>query len=600
MKRLFLPLAFLLIATIACTLQQSGRGTQQALPVPTAISPPVIASPTLTAATTRPDGAELIFAPSAPASAQNPLFSPDGQAIVFTLFHDGYNVGPAGLYYFPSTDGSLVTLLDEVDHNSVNLPGSAWNAATNRIAFASDREDTDEIWTMNADGSDLFRVTHSGDPLFAIEPSFSPDGQWIVFEVDTNATEDEQQGSIWKVCADGSELTQLTDGPGGGTDDRQPNWSPAGDRVLFQRRIPGSEDWNIYTMSPDGTDIKQVTDAPSSDTDASWSPDGRWIVYSSDYGGLAVPNLFIISAIGGTPIRVTRDDTHGDGAASWSPDGKWIAFESYPSGGEESPASLWRIAAPPTQPPPSTAPTAPANGGIWIPAPNTTWQWQLTDPPVDQSFDVDVYDIELFDNDASVVAALHAQGRKVICYVSVGSWEDWRPDKDQFPPEVIGKDYKGWPGEKWLDIRRIDVLGPIMQARLDQCKAKGFDAVEPDNIDGYTNDTGFPLTYEDQLNYNIWLANESHARGLSIGLKNDPEQAAGLVAYFDWALTEDCFAEGWCEQMLPFIEAGKAVFAAEYIDTGIGLEEFCPQAQAMKLSAILKNRELDVYREACP
>jgi len=52
------------------------------------------------------------------------------------------------------------------------------------------------------------------------------------------------------------------------------------------------------------------------------------------------------------------------------------------------------------------------------------WQWQLTDVPVDLDLDVDVYDVDLFDNDASVVEALHAQGRKVICYVSVGSWED--------------------------------------------------------------------------------------------------------------------------------------------------------------------------------
>jgi len=239
-------------------------------------------------------------------------------------------------------------------------------------------------------------------------------------------------------------------------------------------------------------------------------------------------------------------------------------------------------------------------GAVWQPAPGTTWQWQLTELPVDQSFDVAVYDIELFDNDESVVAALHVQGRKVICYMSAGSWEDWRPDADQFPPEVIGHDYSGWEGEKWLDIRRIDLLGPIMQTRLDQCQAKGFDGVEPDNVDGYTNETGFSLTYDDQLNYNIWLANEAHARGLSIGLKNDPDQTADLAAYFDWALTEDCFADGWCEQMLPFVEAGKAVFAAEYTDTGSSLDQFCPQAKAMQFSAVLKNRELDAYREACP
>jgi hypothetical protein len=134
---------------------------------------------------------------------------------------------------------------------------------------------------------------------------------------------------------------------------------------------------------------------------------------------------------------------------------------------------------------------------------------------------------------------------------------------------------------------------------LDQCKAKGFDGVEPDNIDGYTNDTGFPLTYQDQLDYNIWLANEAHERGLSIGLKNDPEQVADLLLYYDWALTESCFAEGWCDQFAPFVAAGKAVFAVEYTDTGMSLEKFCPQAEGINFNAILKRRNLDAWRQAC-
>jgi endo-alpha-1,4-polygalactosaminidase (GH114 family) len=195
------------------------------------------------------------------------------------------------------------------------------------------------------------------------------------------------------------------------------------------------------------------------------------------------------------------------------------------------------------------------------------------------------------------------QGRKVICYISVGSWEDWRPDADQFPASILGNDYEGWPGEKWLDIRQIDLLAPIMRARFEQCKAKGFDGVEPDNIDGYTNDTGFPLTYQDQLNYNIWLTNEAHARGLSIGLKNDGDQAEDLLSYFDWVMTEDCFADDWCEEVDPFVTAGKAVFAAEYTDqmtTDQFLSEVCPQARAMNFNAILKNRDLDAWRQACP
>jgi len=245
-------------------------------------------------------------------------------------------------------------------------------------------------------------------------------------------------------------------------------------------------------------------------------------------------------------------------------------------------------------------PAATTGKAIWQPAPGITWQWQLRDSPVDTSGEAKVYDINLFDNDASVVAALHAQGRKVICYMSAGSWEDWRSDKDQFPPEVVGKDYKGWPGEKWLDIRQIDKLAPILRARLDLCHDKGFDGIEPDNIDAYTNDTGFPLTYQDQLRYNIWLADEAHARGLAIGLKNDSEQVADLLPYFDWALTEDCFDQGWCEQMIPFIEAGKVVIDTEYTDTGIALEDFCSQAKAMQFSAILKHRDLDAFIQACP
>jgi hypothetical protein len=250
--------------------------------------------------------------------------------------------------------------------------------------------------------------------------------------------------------------------------------------------------------------------------------------------------------------------------------------------------------------PPTTVAEPINDGDWWRPEVDTSWQWELGSEAIDQSFDVDMYDIDLFDSDADTVAELHAAGRKVVCYVSVGSIEDWRPDADQFPDSVVGRNYAGWPGEKWLDIRQIDLLAPIMRARFDECAAKGFDGLEPDNIDGYTNNTGFPLTYEDQLAYNIWLADEAHARGLSIGLKNDSEQTIDLEPYFDWAMTEDCFDQEWCEEMLPFIQAGKPVFAAEYTDTGIELEDFCQQAAEMNISVILKNRDLNAYREACP
>ena len=235
----------------------------------------------------------------------------------------------------------------------------------------------------------------------------------------------------------------------------------------------------------------------------------------------------------------------------------------------------------------------------WRPALGLTWQWHLSDPPVDTSVDAQVYDIDLFDNAASVVKILHEQGRKVIGYISVGSWEDWRPDKDLFPPDLLGKNYEGWPGEKWLDIRRLDKLAPVMCARLDLCKEKGFDAVEPDNIEIYGTDTGFPLKYADQLAYACWLSDAAHARGLAIGLKNAPDMVSDSLPFFDFSITEDCFVQGWCDRVLPFIAAGKPVFAAEYTDTGVDFSAACAWGRAHNINFIQKNRILTAFRNTC-
>ncbi|MGH2379110.1 MAG: endo alpha-1,4 polygalactosaminidase, partial [Candidatus Limnocylindria bacterium] len=250
--------------------------------------------------------------------------------------------------------------------------------------------------------------------------------------------------------------------------------------------------------------------------------------------------------------------------------------------------------APLTTPSATVAPTAPP--ALWRPAIGATWQWQLTGLPVDLSVEVDVYDIDAFETEASTVAALHARGRKVICYVNAGGWEDWRPDAADFPRSVIGAPLDGWPGERWLDVRQLDVLAPLMEARLDLCREKGFDAVEPDNIDGYLNATGFALSYDDQLRYNVWLAEAAHQRGLSIGLKNDMDQIAGLLPHFDWALNEQCFEYDECETLLPFISAGKAVFHVEY---ELSTAEFCARASELRFSSMRKGLDLDARREPC-
>ena len=184
-------------------------------------------------------------------------------------------------------------------------------------------------------------------------------------------------------------------------------------------------------------------------------------------------------------------------------------------------------------PPPATP------GGIWLPAPDTTWQWQLT-TPVDQSVDAAMFDIDLFDNSAGVVAALHARGRQVVCYMSAGSVEPGRPDTGEFPAAILGQPLDGWPDERWLDIRRLDVLGPIIERRLDLCKAKGFDGVEPDNVDALRERRGFPLTAADQLAVQPLPRRGAHARDSRSGSRTTSTRCAQLEPYFDFALNEQC------------------------------------------------------------
>lgn len=265
------------------------------------------------------------------------------------------------------------------------------------------------------------------------------------------------------------------------------------------------------------------------------------------------------------------------------------------SGEITTPTPTFALTPTPTLSPGSTpTPTPSPAGGVWKPALNTSWQWQLNGT-LDTSLNVAMYDIDLFDNSSSEIVSLKNSGKKVICYYSAGSWENWRPDAGQFPDSVKGNN-NGWPGEKWLDIRRLDVLGPIMSARIDLAKQKGCDGVEPDNVDGYSNNTGFPLTYNDQLTYNRWTADAAHARGLSVGLKNDIEQINDLLSSYDWTLNEQCFQYNECDPLTKFIQAGKAVFHVEYkLDTS----QFCPQANSANFNSIKKNLDLDAYRVAC-
>lgn len=244
---------------------------------------------------------------------------------------------------------------------------------------------------------------------------------------------------------------------------------------------------------------------------------------------------------------------------------------------------------------PASVPNTGSTPGHWTPPLEASWHIQYTGA-IDSSLPVDIYNLDLFDTSPETIADLHARGVRVMCYFSAGSYEDWRPDAVNFPASVLGNDLEGWPGEKWLDIRNLQILAPIMLARLSLAVQKGCDGADPDNVDGYANDSGFPLTPEDQLAYNIFLANAAHQNGLGIGLKNDLEQIPALVTFFDWALNEECFFYKECHLLEPFIQAGKPVFVIEY---NLTPEEFCFQSIDLNFNAMQKKIELDAFRFPC-
>ena len=237
----------------------------------------------------------------------------------------------------------------------------------------------------------------------------------------------------------------------------------------------------------------------------------------------------------------------------------------------------------------------------WTPVASDTWQWQLQGK-INTSYDVKIYDIDLFNVDTATIKSLQNAGRKVVCYFSAGSSENWRPDYSEFKASDIGNPLDPeWVGENWLDIRS-DNVRTIMKQRLDLAVSKGCDGVEPDNVDGYTNDPGFPLTAQDQIDYNTFLANEAHSRNLAVALKNDMDQLDQLEPYFDFAINEECHEQNECNDGV-FTSDNKPVLNAEYAQkyhTASEQRTLCAAAHAANLRTLVLAKKLDdSYRFSC-
>ncbi len=275
-------------------------------------------------------------------------------------------------------------------------------------------------------------------------------------------------------------------------------------------------------------------------------------------------------------------------------------------------------------------------GPCWKPAVKARWQYQLQGSPgsnggcrykstgfvnigvtgtsfaTGRTVAPTVFDIDILQDgkcyspqDYSVlnyaaVRALHVRGARVIGYIDVGTAETWRPDFPELQAFdqscdgcLFGNPLSNFPDEYWLNIN-TDVTGinpntgqsetarqfllDEMLTRLKEARLIGVDAVEFDDVDAYQSDTGLSISAGAQMQYNATLANMAHRMGLSVGLKNDLDQADALQPYFDFAINEECWQFRECAALKPWPSLyGKAVFNVEY---ELKPASFCPKADS--------------------
>ncbi|KAF7877516.1 hypothetical protein EAF04_001193 [Stromatinia cepivora] len=272
-----------------------------------------------------------------------------------------------------------------------------------------------------------------------------------------------------------------------------------------------------------------------------------------------------------------------------------------------------RHPSPPTpSPTPPTLPLPPTNASFWTPNLNAsnTWNIELLTPldPTNIYPNTTIYDIDLFlstNTTPPIIRTLHSKSHKVICYFSAGTIETFRPDTDRFIPSDYGKQLPEWQNEYWANISSPNVRS-IMLSRLDMAVNQSCDAVDPDNVDGYSNDNGLGLTQDDSIEYMQWLAAEAHGRGLGIGLKNAGEIIDRVLDDVQFAVNEQCVQYQECDTWQVFIDNGKPVFNIEYPKDApkvsqVEKTDVCKGSDihADGFFTIIKKMELDDWVESC-
>lgn len=246
-----------------------------------------------------------------PAEDMNPDISPDGSKIVFASDREG----TAHIYVMNIDGTGLVKLTDE----PLGDLSPRWSPDGKRIAFSR----TGSMMVMDSDGSNAQKVTEP-KPEATAPPceaggflgGWSPDGQRLTFYA---ASATRGVGQICTVKLDGSELTVVASEPP--AYHVEPSWSPDGQWIAYRFIIPRDEkpeeNHEIYIVHPDGTSSTNLTNHPAMDIEPDWSPDGQWIVFSSFRMGNNF-DLYIMRPDGSGVARITTSGDK-DSDPSWGP-----------------------------------------------------------------------------------------------------------------------------------------------------------------------------------------------------------------------------------------------------------------------------------------
>jgi hypothetical protein len=215
-----------------------------------------------------------------------------------------------------------------------------------------------------------------------------------------------------------------------------------------------------------------------------------------------------------------------------------------------------------------------------------------------KNLSVNVVFLDLFDTSNSKIQELKNQGKKVICYFSAGTAERWRNDFSSIPSNIQGNAVEGWENERWLNLRDNQTVS-LAKNRISLAQAKKCDGVDPDNVDGYDNNTGFNLSKNDVITFLNKIASDAHSKNLFIGMKNGVEIASTVSSFMDWVVSEECFANNECSGYKPFIQKSKAVFIVEYTSKK---SSQCSDAQRDHMSLIFNRNgyELNGNIDFCP